>query len=872
MQRFTRVFPGIAALAAALMIGGVGGPILKNSIGSESGASSVAQTESTETPTYFFPPPGESLDQQDQRQASEVGLRPESVTRLRAETPNTRWALWRHGYLVHFEGDWGALTEVKSLRKTWHALTVGAAIRQGKIPSLDQKLSEWTDELTGKDAEATWWHVISQTSGFDYPYDDLPAYGPGEMWTYSDKNPHHLGNALARVYGKRDYSDGYDEVVREAYFDAIGLRGWRTSVRQDGIRFHFDLEDLGRLGLLVLAGGNWDGRQLISPEFVEALETKQTRGALANYHGPDDGDVGLDPAQFPEAPYGFMTWVNTDGNYYGGADRRWALGRGAGGSCVLWNRHFGIVFAGFGIDTLPTGEGIPHVIEAGIAGPNPLARAQAPAADESLDRTGTQWRPYVEWNLSNPGYEGNPFDLDAAVTFTHTESGEQRTTGMFYDGGDSWKFRFTGTRPGEWTFVTTNSAPPLDGRTGTVIVRPNEEDYGFVTHRGNRWSRPKGVDGRLEAIIPQFVMYAGPHELYRNSQQIDADIQTFLVDHGFTGFHVSVACRWFDLEHDRASDIDAVSPNPDPRTFEALEQLITKTHAAGGVVHIWAWGDEQRTHTPIAWGINGEADRRLQRYIAARLGPLPGWTMGYGFDLWEWVNADDLLEWHRHLHEHLGWPHILGARAHRHGRPLEDLMTDRLDYIGFETHRPDYAVYVEALKRHPDKPVFMEDRFRIRDSARYSDKDYDEVMTRHGLWHSAMAGGAANIWGYLHGDSFSESASRPYPNVRALKTYAEFFQGRFLLELDQDNDITDGVCLRTPDRTRYLVYKEDAGSIRLDLSRMAGPQPAVAVDTAKPYQEIDLGSRGANDRVWTAPYQADWAVAVGDFSRELPSR
>ena len=53
-----------------------------------------------------------------------------------------------------------------------------------------------------------------------------------------------------------------------------------------------------------------------------------------------------------------------------------------------------------------------------------------------------------------------------------------------------------------------------------------------------------------------------------------------------------------------------------------LELLITKVHAAGGLVHIWAWGDEARRWTPVRWGKNGKVDKRLQRYIAARLGPL----------------------------------------------------------------------------------------------------------------------------------------------------------------------------------------------------------------------------------------------------------
>ena len=319
----------------------------------------------------YFPPPGEGLDVQSRCSPEEAGFDPAVMKAL--EGVASRWALWRHGHLIHVKGDFNKAEDVASHRKTWHALTVGAAIQQGKIPSLDQKISVWNKELTGKNAEATWWHVITQSAGFDYPYGDYPAYDPGKMWTYSDHNPVQLCNALARVYGRKDWKDNYDAVVKEAFFDAIGLRGWKTGTfndprfggKEDGVRFYFDLEDMGRLGLLVLARGNWKGKQLIPEWFVKELETKQTRGMLVNYVGPNDGTLPfLTPAKFPEAPYGYMTWVNTDGDYFPGADRAWALARGGGRYETLWNHKYGIVFAAHGARLDPTAHGVPHLLEA----------------------------------------------------------------------------------------------------------------------------------------------------------------------------------------------------------------------------------------------------------------------------------------------------------------------------------------------------------------------------------------------------------------------------------------------------------------------------------------------------------------------------
>ena len=255
----------------------------------------------------YFPPPGMAISNQARRAPADLGLSEELVERTDRfvkshpfEGVEQGWALWRHGYLVHAEGDFHRTVEVASLRKTWHAMIVGAAIQQGRIPCIDQSIGSWDKSLEGLHAQASWRHVLTQSAGFDYPYEDYPAFAPGEMWTYSDLNLVHLCNALASAYGKKDFYDEYADVAREAYFDAIGLEGWstmikwdRSSLMYDGVRFVFSLENLGRLGLLALARGSWNGVELIPSWFVEHLETKQTYGMQVNYDGPNDGKIGL---------------------------------------------------------------------------------------------------------------------------------------------------------------------------------------------------------------------------------------------------------------------------------------------------------------------------------------------------------------------------------------------------------------------------------------------------------------------------------------------------------------------------------------------------------------------------------------------------
>ena len=479
------------------------------------------------------------------------------------------------------------------------------------------------------------------------------------------------------------------------------------------------------------------------------------------------------------------------------------------------------------------------------------------------------WSPFLEWSVQNPTFEGNPFDVISTVTFTHTVSGEMRQTEMFYDQNDDWKFRFTGTKTGEWTYTTSSEDSNLNGLSGSLLIKsnPNPNIVGFMENYGNKWGRM----GSEVAFIPQYVMYDTPKYYYNHPIKINDDINVFLDQHGFSGFHTMVNCAWFDLYHNSSDSIKF--PNPDLKTFEALELLITKVHAKGGVVHIWAWGDEARRWTPVKWGKNGMEDQRLQRYIAARLGPLPGWSMGYGFDLDEWVEEEDLKQWHDYIQNHSGWKHFLGGRDPgpiNANEPFNQIY-ESLDYSSYEQHRPDFNRYIETINSRKEKPSFSEDRFRIRG---ITEKDYSMEDVRLGLWRSAMAAGVANIWGNLVNPNLGElrignlTGSFPFLKPEWIKTYSLFFKNRFLKDLVVDNSLSDGYTLKHPGNSHYLFFKENSSSMILNLSEVNGRLPAKLIDAKLSYSEIDLGYLFPREQLWTAPYVSDWAIAVGEFKQD----
>jgi hypothetical protein len=364
----------------------------------------------------------------------------------------------------------------------------------------------------------------------------------------------------------------------------------------------------------------------------------------------------------------------------------------------------------------------------------------ASALGHAQTYTAKLWEPV---DIEYSGTSANPFDVVATATFTHPTAGTI-TTEMFYNPTPeevNWILRFTGTEVGTWSFTTScATVVGLDGHSGTVTVtEPDLGATGFMIKLDEQGGRRWGRQGLSSAIVPQYVMADQPNYYYHDKTKADRDIEIYIGDHGFNGFNFPVKCRWFDIDQARCDSLvdengdPTNNPNPDPRTFEALEDLIQKAHKSGAMVHMWCWGKGLDKGSPslLQGGSNGVVEKRLQRYIAARLGPLPGWSMEYSYDNQDWTTAAKVNLWRQNLQGYLGWFHFLGTRCPGLTQELDDVVN--MDYSSYQQHSPTYATYVEGIEQeHPiypdlfDKPSFFEDRFRYREPK----KDKDD----HGGW------------------------------------------------------------------------------------------------------------------------------------------
>lgn len=476
----------------------------------------------------------------------------------------------------------------------------------------------------------------------------------------------------------------------------------------------------------------------------------------------------------------------------------------------------------------------------------------------SQARETTLWN-VEEWSVDNASYDRNPFDVIATVTFEHQGSTKKHKTQMFYTGDETWTFRFAGTRTGVWTYTSTSDDPELDDVSGKVEVREKSdpEKTGFLKTEDNKFVRQVDGDGNVEPIIWKVFNDEGEATL--------RDTQDYKLMSGWTERNIrayATRARKLGMSHiflpiyhqafveDAFGYDDHNESNPGLAEFRTLENVIRWARDEGVGVHFWMWGDEVRKWTPVglSGGINGKVDRRIQRYIAARLGPMPGWTLAYGFDLEEWVTDDELNEWADFMTDRLGWPHPIMARKDNTNIPSTTVKSDG------EEGPEDFESAVARLET--DKPYVEEERFLL--GRTIGDQTYDMDFTLSLLWRLSMAEGSGAIWG-----TGSDGAEYSAPDL--LRTHQQFWSNRLKADMRHAGNLTSGIGMKTLSGEHYVFYISEASSIEVDLTGMDGSQPVVAVDTRSPYSEVDLGEVSPANQTLSLPEKSDWAVAIGTF-------
>ena len=237
-----------------------------------------------------------------------------------ARESKTQGVLIIHNDSIVFEQYWGdfsveRMATVFSVSKSITSLLCGIAVDDGYIRSIDDPVTTYLPELKGKDprwGRLTIRHLLDMQSGLDF--DDTYEFSmkglkrvnaiarlnyghdimrqirglkfrcePGTDFRYESMTSAILGAVIERASGKR-------------YADYLGERVWKPLGMEQPALVNIDsrkhdfahcfggitltIHDLAKIGRLYLNNGMWDGRRIVSEDWI-----RQTADCDTSYHG-----------------------------------------------------------------------------------------------------------------------------------------------------------------------------------------------------------------------------------------------------------------------------------------------------------------------------------------------------------------------------------------------------------------------------------------------------------------------------------------------------------------------------------------------------------------------------------------------------------
>lgn len=203
----------------------------------------------------------------------------------------------RRAATVRFTPD--TLHDMKSVTKSVASLAFGIAVDRGLVRGIDEPVFNFFPELadlrTAEKDRILLRHVLDMTAGLEW-IEATPATGDfnndeARMYLSADPCRYVLGRPMSAPAGRQfHYSTGalmlvsaifhkatgqvLDEFARANLFDPLRIAQapWsRTHGETNaGAGLRLRPRDMAKLGQLVLSGGRWDGRQVVSREWVDA--------------------------------------------------------------------------------------------------------------------------------------------------------------------------------------------------------------------------------------------------------------------------------------------------------------------------------------------------------------------------------------------------------------------------------------------------------------------------------------------------------------------------------------------------------------------------------------------------------------------------
>jgi len=257
----------------------------------------------------------------------------------------------KDGYIVAEWGDIDRVDMTFSVTKSYLSTVAGLAVDQGLISATQDKVNQyvWDGTFVGRqNSQITWHQLLNQSSAWSGELFGIKDWGdrpprsgdiddwkfaapntPGTVMEYNDVRVNVLAYSLLQVWRKP-----LPQVLKEQVMDPIGASTtWRwfgyknawvtldgqqmksvTGGGHSGGGVFINSYDHARFGLLFLNDGKWNGQQIISKDWVDAVQVSSEANAS----------------------YGYMWWLNKGSRKWKGVeDESIYYAAGFGGNFIV---------------------------------------------------------------------------------------------------------------------------------------------------------------------------------------------------------------------------------------------------------------------------------------------------------------------------------------------------------------------------------------------------------------------------------------------------------------------------------------------------------------------------------------------------------
>ena len=450
--------------------------------------------------------------------------------------------------------------------------------------------------------------------------------------------------------------------------------------------------------------------------------------------------------------------------------------------------------------------------------------------------------------------ESSPGNDLLTVVFRGTSgpaNGKEFEITGFWDGGQTWKIRFTPPAGGVWEYETFSSDVGLSGKTGTIHVSEwNEESKSEVPSR-------RGFI-RVSEEYPNYFSYTDGTpflwigDTWWNWTKRSIHFSSFqkLVDDrsekGFTMGQLFVAGNGWGRE---ASILDETYTEVDLELMQKVDRMIEYANSKGLTVWVHGWWSREN----IVETIGEENVRRWWRYLVHRLGAYNVvWTIAGeynlynygGFELSFWKDLGQIIKDEDPYERIVGahpTPPLWGGGADAPQWSTGEVLHEEL-WLDYNQSQPGHGRWRQEMtpmimtadrNREPAKPTLVTEPWYEFIEGNPSGKE-----VRFGAWSSILSGAAGHTYGgghvWLAHLPESPAGGGPWPleesfdvntldyeGARSMSYMAAFFNEVKWWKMEPApeliRDYREPYCLANVGE-EYVIYLRWGGPATIDLS------------------------------------------------------